>query len=68
MRVNDIANHFYIFHLVGLSKKANYVWKGMWLAITKAIWSYRNKIIFDGGQVDEIEIFAVAQLYAWSWA
>jgi len=39
----------------------------MWLAITKAIWTQRNRIIFDGGQVDEIEISVVAQLYAWSW-
>jgi len=54
VRVNDIVNHFYSFHLVGLSKKANCVWKGMWLAITKAIWTHRNMIIFNGGQVDEI--------------
>jgi len=62
-RVNNIVNHFCSFYLVGLSEKANCVWKGMWLAITKAIWTHKNRIIFDGGQVNEIEIFAVAQLY-----
>jgi len=39
----------------------------MWLTITKTIWTYRNKVIFEGGQVDEKEIFTVAQLHTWSW-
>jgi len=30
---NDIINHFQNFYAIGHSKKANIVWKGMWLAI-----------------------------------
>jgi len=40
----------------------------MWLAVVTALWIYRNKVIFDAGKVDEVEIFAIAQLHAWSWA
>ena len=39
----------------------------MWMTLTKAIWTHRNRIIFEGGKLDEIEIFALAQLDAWSW-
>jgi len=46
-----------------LSRKIIYVWKGMWLAITKTIWIHKNKVIFEDGQVDEIEIFTLAQFY-----
>jgi len=38
----------------------------MWLAIGKAICTQRNKIIFKDGQVDEIALFTLAQLHAWS--
>jgi len=40
----------------------------MWLALAKAIWTQRNKITFNVDQIDEIEIFALGQLHAWSWA
>ena len=79
VRSIDIINHFCSFHFSGLSRKANYAWRGMWLAVVKALWIHRNKVIFDVwihknkvifdvSQVDEVEIFAVAQLHAWSWA
>jgi len=29
----------------------------MWLAVVTALWIYRNKVIFDAGKVDEVEIF-----------
>ena len=67
MTSNDIASHFLSFYLTGLSAQANHVWRGMWLALTKAIWMHRNKVIFEGGQVDKVEIFLQAQLQAWSW-
>ena len=66
VRNNTIANHLCSFYLSGLSNKQNCVWKGMWLAIAKAIWTQRNRIIFNGGQVDEIELFALTQLHVWS--
>jgi len=28
---------------------------------------HKNMVIFEGGQVDEVEIFLQAQLKAWSW-
>jgi len=34
----------------------------------KAILIHRNRVIFEGGQVDEIDIFLQVQLQAWSWA
>jgi len=40
----------------------------MWLAVVKALWIHRNKVIFDVGQVDKVEIFAVTQFHVWSWA
>ena len=67
VRSIDIVNNFCNLHFSGLSRKANYAWRGMWLAVVKALWIHRNKVIFDVGQVDEVEIFAVAQLHAWSW-
>ena len=35
----DICNHFLNFHLPNLSEKQNLVWKGVWAAITRCIWS-----------------------------
>jgi len=59
VRNNDIINHFRNFYAIGLSKKTNIVWKGMWLTIVWEIWKYRNKIIFSNGVVDDVEIFAM---------
>jgi len=28
---------------------------------------HKNRIIFEGGKVDEVEIFLQTQLQAWSW-
>jgi len=46
-----------------MNKKANCVWRGMWLTLAKAIWTHRNRIVFYGGQVHEIEIFVAVQLH-----
>jgi len=40
----------------------------MWLAIVWEIWRHRNNIVFNGGVVDDSEIFFRAQLKAWAWA
>ena len=54
---NNVASHFLSFYLTGLSAQVNRVWRVMWLALTKAIWMHRNRVIFKGCQVDEVEIF-----------
>jgi len=68
VRTNDIVNYFCNFYLFGLTNKQNCVWKGTWVALAKTIWTHRNRIIFEGGKLDEIEIFVLAQLHAWSSA
>jgi len=67
VRNNDIINHFRKFYAIGLSKKANIVWKGMSLAIVWEIWKHRNKIVFRNGIVDDVEIFAMAQVSTLQW-
>jgi len=64
VRSNVIVNHLCNFTIIGTSNKDNGVWKGMWLALAKEIWNHRNRIVFNNGQVDEIEIFATTQLHA----
>ena len=68
VRNKDITNHFRNFFAIGLSKNSNIIWKGMWLAIVWEIWKHRNKCVFSNGVVDEVEIFAMAQVKAWYWA
>jgi len=62
-----IINHFQRFSLSGFSKKVNLVWKGMWVALVWEIWMHRNRIVFNSGVVDDVEIFTLAKLKAWSW-
>jgi len=52
------------FNLVWCGKKGNNVWSGMWVAIRK----HKNNVVFNNGVLDDIEIFVLAQLKAWSWA
>jgi len=40
----------------------------MSLAIVREIWKHRNKVVFCNRRVDEVEILAMTQLTAWSWA
>ena len=63
-RNNEITNHFRNFYAIGFSKKANIVWKGMWLTIVWEMWKHRNKIVFSNGVLDEVEIFAMTQVNA----
>ena len=55
---NNIASHFPNFYLTRLSAQVSHVWRGIWLKLAKAIWMYKNRVIFEGGQVDEVEIFS----------
>jgi len=34
----------------------------------KEIWNHRNRLIFNNGKVEEIDIFALTQMNAWTWA
>jgi len=68
VRSIEVDSHLCGFFLSLFSVKANKVWKGMWLELVKEIWNHRNRLIFNNGKVDEIEIFALAQMNAWTWA
>jgi len=39
----------------------------MLVAIVNEIWKHRNKIVFQEGRVDAVEIFTVTQFSVWSW-
>jgi len=39
----------------------------MWIAIIWGIWNHRNRIIFNNGVVNPIEIFVMPQLKVWIW-
>jgi len=36
-------------------------------SIIWGIWNHRNRIIFNNGVVNPIEIFAMAQVKVWAW-
>ncbi|XP_068504164.1 uncharacterized protein [Phaseolus vulgaris] len=42
-------------------------WNTIWIGVISEIWSHRNRIIFNRGVADEKEVFALAQVKAWSW-
>jgi len=44
----------------------NEVWKVIWIAVINEIWKHRNKVIFKGGVVDVLEVFALIQLKTWT--
>jgi len=45
----------------------NEVWGVIWIAVVNEIWNHRNIVIFKGGVIDVLEVFALVQLKAWSW-
>jgi len=61
-----MVNHYENFYVIGLSKKANLIWKG-WETIVSEVWKLRNMIVFQNGVVNDVEILVMAQL-AWLWA
>jgi len=52
VRHEAILSHFQIFCLLGQRQSANETWKGMWVVVSK-IWNNRNKVVFNGGVVDD---------------
>jgi len=54
------VNSYENFYVVGLSKKVNLICKGMWGAIVSEVWKHRNRIVFQNGVVDDVEILAMA--------
>jgi len=39
----------------------------MLVAVVWKIWKLRNKVVFNNGVVDDLEIFSLAQLNCWTW-
>ena len=68
IRHKDVVNQYRNFFVIGLSRKANLVQKGIWVTIVSKIWKHRNKIVFHNGVVDDVVILTMAQMKAWSWA
>jgi len=67
VRHESIPIHFQSFHLMDQRKSVNRAWKGMWVAVVTKIWKHKNKVVFRGGVVDEVEFFCLAQLKSWEW-
>ena len=40
---------------------------GIWVGIVSEIWNHRNRVVFENGRVDLVEVFTVVQRKAWSW-
>ena len=62
VRHEGILSHFQSFCLLGPRQSVNKAWKGLWVVIVSEIWNHRNKVVFNGGVVDDEEIFSLAQL------
>ena len=45
----------------------NEVWRVIWIAVVNEIWKHRNNVIFKGGVINVLEVFALVQQKAWSW-
>ena len=40
---------------------------GIWVDIVSEIWNHRNKVVFENGRVDLVEVFTVVQRKTWPW-
>ena len=58
---------FLHFILLNAPVQVNVVWNCVWIAVVSELWKYRNKHIFQGGEIDHSEVFTLAQLKDWSW-
>ena len=56
VRQHTIVNHYQNFYLLCYNRKANVVWKSVWVAVVWEIWYHRNRIVFKNGMVDDMEI------------
>jgi len=67
VRHESIKAHFLSFCLMTRRHSVNVAWKGMWVAIVTELWNHRNKVVFNRGVVDPMEIFTLGQLKGWLW-
>jgi len=63
-----MINQFRSFFKGGWNKRANVVWKGMWVAIVWEIWIHINNVVFNNGIVDYEKNIHFAQIKGWSCA
>ena len=64
---NVPLQNFSQFRLSNVSVSVNEVWGVIWIAVVNEIWKLRNRVIFRGGVIDVLEVFALVQLKAWAW-
>jgi len=64
---NVPLQNFSQFRLSNVSVSVNEVWGVIWIAVVNEIWKHRNIVIFRGGVIDVLEVFALVQLKAWAW-
>jgi len=63
----DPQMNFRLFKPIGLNHAVTRCWGGIWVGIKSEIWNHRNRVVFENGRVDLVEVFTVAQRKTWSW-
>jgi len=63
----DPVSHFLHFNFLNAPVQVNVVWGSVWIGVVSEIWKHNNKHIFQGGVIDHLEVFTLAQLKVWSW-
>ena len=63
----DAQLHFKMFKPIGLKHVIVRCWGGIWVGIVSEIWNHRNKVVFENGHVDVVEVFSFTQRKTWSW-
>jgi len=63
----DAQKHFRMFKPIGLNHVVTRCWGGIWVGIVSEIWNHRNRVVFENGRVDLVEVFTVVQRKTWSW-
>lgn len=60
-------DHFVQFSEMLKGKKARRVKNIIWMAVSWALWSMRNKVIFEGNVADFTFVLNQAKLLSWGW-
>ncbi|KAK7342257.1 hypothetical protein VNO80_25202 [Phaseolus coccineus] len=63
----DAQLHFKMFKPLGLKHAIIRCWGGIWVGIVSKIRNHRNRVVFENGGVDLVEVFTVVQRKTWSW-
>jgi len=63
----DPMLNFIQFGLCNASGLVNDFWGAFWVGVVSEIWKQRNNVIFNRGNVDASEVFAMVQVKVWSW-